>query len=230
LVAWDPIQQKQVWSVQRPVPWNGGVLSTAGNLVFEGTADGHFEAYRANTGEKVWSMAVQTSVMAGPVSYEVTGEQYIAVLSGWGGVFALATGEIALKAGRRPNIGRMLAFKLGGKASLPPVQEIEMPVLNPPKSTASAAAIDNGKRLYQRFCSGCHGDVAVSGGVLPDLRYSATLANDQWFDVVLDGLLKPNGMVSFSKDLSRRDAESIRAYVISRANETKAEQASPPKK
>jgi quinohemoprotein ethanol dehydrogenase len=230
LIAWDPTQQKQVWSVQRPVPWNGGTLSTAGNLVFEGTADGHFEAYRADTGEKVWSMEVQRSVMAGPVSYEVKGEQYIAVLSGWGGVFALATGEIALKAGRRPNIGRMLAFKLGGNATLPPVQEVEMPVLNPPKSTASAATIENGKRLYQRFCSGCHGDVAVSGGVLPDLRYSGTLANDQWFNVVLDGLLQPNGMVSFSKDLSRRDAESIRAYVISRANETKAEQASPLKK
>jgi quinohemoprotein ethanol dehydrogenase len=221
LVAWDPIQQKQVWSVQRPVPWNGGTLSTAGNLVFEGTADGHFEAYRADTGEKVWSMDVQRSVMAGPVSYEVKGEQYVAVLSGWGGVFALATGEIALKAGRRPNIGRMLAFKLGGNASLPPVQEIEMPVLNPPKSTASAAAIENGKRLYQRFCSGCHGDVAVSGGVLPDLRYSATLANEQWFNVVLGGLLQPSGMVSFSNDLSRRDAESIRGYVISRANEAK---------
>jgi PQQ-dependent dehydrogenase (methanol/ethanol family) len=223
LVAWDPIQQKQVWSVQRPVPWNGGALSTAGNLVFEGTADGHFEAYRADTGEKVWSTAVQTSVMAGPVSYEVKGEQYVAVLSGWGGVFALATGEIALKAGRRPNIGRMLAFKLGGNASLPPVQETEMPVLNPPKSTASAAAIENGKRLYQRFCSGCHGDVAVSGGVLPDLRYSATLANDQWFNIVLHGLLQPNGMVSFAKEISRRDAESIRAYVIARANETKTE-------
>jgi quinohemoprotein ethanol dehydrogenase len=223
LVAWDPIQQKQVWSVQRPVPWNGGALSTAGNLVFEGTADGHFEAYRADTGEKVWSTAVQTSVMAGPVSYEVKGEQYVAVLSGWGGVFALATGEIALKAGRRPNIGRMLAFKLGGNASLPPVQETEMPVLNPPKSTASAAAIENGKRLYQRFCSGCHGDVAVSGGVLPDLRYSATLANDQWLNIVLHGLLQPNGMVSFAKEISRRDAESIRVYVIARANETKTE-------
>ena len=161
--------------------------------------------------------------MAGPVSYEVKGEQYVAVLSGWGGVFALATGEIALKAGRRPNIGRMLAFKLGGNASLPPVQETEMPVLNPPKSTASAAAIENGKRLYQRFCSGCHGDVAVSGGVLPDLRYSATLANDQWFNIVLHGLLQPNGMVSFAKEISRRDAESIRVYVIARANETKTE-------
>jgi quinohemoprotein ethanol dehydrogenase len=227
LVAWDPIQQKQVWSVQRPVPWNGGTLSTAGNLVFEGTADGQFEAYRADTGEKVWSMAVQSSVMAGPVSYEAKGEQYVAVLSGWGGVFALATGEIALKAGRRPNIGRMLAFKLGANASLPPVQETEMPILNPPESTASAAAIENGERLYQRFCSGCHGDVVVSGGVLPDLRYSGTLANEQWFEIVLNGLLRPNGMVSFSNDLSRRDAESIRAYVISRANETKAEQASP---
>jgi PQQ-dependent dehydrogenase (methanol/ethanol family) len=225
LVAWDPIQQKQVWSVQRPVPWNGGVLSTAGNLVFKGTADGQFEAYRADTGEKLWSTAVQTSVMAGPVSYEVKGEQYVAVLSGWGGVFALATGEIALKAGRRPNIGRMLAFKLGGNASLPPAQETEMPALNPPRSTASSATIESGKRLYQRFCSGCHGDAAVSGGVLPDLRYSGTLANDQWFEVVLNGLLQPNGMVSFAKELSRRDAESIRAYVISRANETKAEAA-----
>ena len=223
LVAWDPSQQKQVWSVQRAVPWNGGTLSTAGNLVFEGTADGHFEAYRANTGEKVWSMDVQRSVMAGPVSYEVKGEQYVAVLSGWGGVFALATGEVALKAGRRPNIGRMLAFKLGGDAKLPPVQEIEMPVLDPPKSTATAATIESGGRLYQRFCSGCHGDVAVSGGVLPDLRYSGTLKNDQWFEIVLNGLLQPNGMVSFKKELSHQDAASVRAYVIARANEAKAE-------
>ncbi|MGA2844318.1 MAG: cytochrome c [Candidatus Acidiferrales bacterium] len=93
------------------------------------------------------------------------------------------------------------------------------------KSPPSAAAIENGKRLYQRFCSGCHGDVAVSGGVLPDLRYSSALANEQWFEIVLDGLLQPNGMVSFAKELSRRDAESVRAYVISRANETKAESA-----
>jgi quinohemoprotein ethanol dehydrogenase len=222
LVAWDPVQQKQTWSVLRAVPWNGGALSTAGNLVFEGTADGHFEAYRADNGEKVWSMTVPTAVMAGPISYEVKGEQYVAVLSGWGGVFALATGEIALKAGRRSNIGRMLVFKLGGSANMPVMEEGEMPDLNPPKSTASAATIENGKRLYQRFCSGCHGDVGVSGGVIPDLRYSATLANYQWSDVVLGGLLQPNGMVSFKKELSRRDAEAIRAYLISRANETKA--------
>jgi quinohemoprotein ethanol dehydrogenase len=223
LVAWDPIQQKQVWSVERPMPWNGGVLSTAGNLIFEGTADGHFEAYRADTGEKIWSFATQTGVMAGPVSYQAKGEQYIAVLSGWGGVFPLAAGEVALKAGRRPNIGRMLAFKLGASASLPPKQELEMPELNPPKSTASAATIENGKELYQRYCSMCHGDVAVSGGVLPDLRYSAALSNDQWTEIVLGGLLQPNGMVSFKNELSHKDVEAIRAYVISRANEFKTE-------
>ena len=222
LVAWDPVQQKQTWSVSRPVPWNGGVLSTAGNLVFEGTADGHFEAYRADTGEKVWVMAVPTAVMAGPISYEAKGEQYVAVLSGWGGVFALATGEIALKAGRRSNTGRMLVFKLGASGSMPVMEEGEMPDLNPPKSTASAATIANGKRLYQRFCSGCHGDVAVSGGLIPDLRYSVALASDQWFDIVLGGLLQPNGMVSFKKELSHRDAEAIRSYVIARANKTKA--------
>jgi quinohemoprotein ethanol dehydrogenase len=220
LVAWDPIQQKPAWSVERPVPWNGGVLSTAGNLLFEGTADGHFEAYRADTGEKVWSMNAQTGVMAGPVTYLAKGEQYVAVLSGWGGVLPLAAGEVGLKAGRRPNIGRMLAFRLGSTASLPPSQELPMPVLNPPKSTASAATIDNGKQLYQRFCSMCHGDVAVSGGILPDLRYSSALADDHWFQIVLGGLLKPNGMVSFETDLSRRDADAIRAYVIFRANES----------
>jgi PQQ-dependent dehydrogenase (methanol/ethanol family) len=222
LAAWDPIQQKQVWSVERPVPWNGGVLSTAGNLVFEGTADGHFEAYRADSGEKIWSFAAQTGVMAGPVTYEAKGEQFIAVLSGWGGVFPLATGEVALKVGRRPNIGRMLAFKLGANASLPPEQEVEMPILNPPKATANAATVENGKELYQRYCSMCHGDVAVSGGVLPDLRYSAALSSDQWINIVLRGLLQPNGMISFRKELSHKDAEAIRAYVISRANEIEA--------
>jgi len=73
--------------------------------------------------------------------------------------------------------------------------------------------------LYQQFCSRCHGDLAVSGGVLPDLRYSSTLDGDQWFYVVMDGLLKPNGMVSFSKDISRQDAAAIRSYVIHRANQ-----------
>ena len=223
LVAWDPVQQKPAWAIERPGPWNGGVLSTAGNLVFEGTAGGSFEAYRADTGEKLWSFSAQTGVMAGPVAYAVNGEQYVAVLAGWGGVFPLATGEVSWKSGRVRNISRMLAFKLGGKARLQPLPEVEEPVLNPPPSRASAATIHQGEQLYQRTCAACHGDVAVSGGVLPDLRYSGTLDSDQWFYVVLDGVLQSNGMVSFKSEVSREDAAAIRAYVIFRANQSLAE-------
>lgn len=223
LAAWDPVQQKEVWRVDRTSPVNGGLLSTAGNLVFEGTAQGDFEAYRADKGEKLWSADAQSGVVAAPIAYAVNGEQYIAVLAGWGGVFPLATGEVALHSGRPQNISRLLAFKLGGKASLPPLPAFTPPQRKPPSSTAGSTTIQKGEALYQRFCSNCHGDVAVSGGVLPDLRYSGTLDNDQWFAVVLQGLLKSRGMVSFEKELTRADATAIRAYVISRANQSLVE-------
>jgi quinohemoprotein ethanol dehydrogenase len=223
LIAWDPVQQKQAWNVQRLEAWNGGVLSTAGNLVFEGTAKGNFEAYRADTGEQVWSYAIQTGAIAAPVSYAVNGEQYVAILAGWGGVFPLATGEVALKSGPVRNVSRMLVFKLGGKAILPPLPTLESQPLSPPPATADSATVRQGKNLYQRYCSVCHGDAAVSGGVLPDLRYSSALNNDQWFDIVLGGLLQPEGMVSFTTEISRKDAAAIRAYVIFRANESLAQ-------
>jgi quinohemoprotein ethanol dehydrogenase len=220
LVAWDPVHQKKVWAIERSGPWNGGVLSTAGNLVFEGSAAGTFEAYRATTGEKLWSSNAQTGVMAGPVTYTVSGEQYVAVLAGWGGVFPLATGEISFKSGRVPNISRMLVYKLNGKATLPEAPAIETSPLDPPPSKASTEEINRGEANFQRFCAACHGDVAVSGGVLPDLRYSSTIANDQAFSsIVLGGLLSKQGMVSFASELTKDDVWAIRDYVIFRANQ-----------
>jgi quinohemoprotein ethanol dehydrogenase len=112
---------------------------------------------------------------------------------------------------------------LGGKSSLPPLPPFTQPELKPPPATASAATVYKGEALFQSYCSTCHGDVAISGGVLPDLRYSGTLGNAAWTDVVLGGLLKPNGMVSFSKELSIDNVEAIRAYVIFRANQSLAE-------
>jgi quinohemoprotein ethanol dehydrogenase len=223
LLAWDPVAQKQAWAVEHPGPWNGGILSTAGNLVFEGLASGHFEAYRAGDGSKLWSFDAQTGVMAGPVTYTVKGRQYVAVVAGWGGVFPLITGELAFKSGRVRNISRALVFKLDGKASLPLTPKFEEPALDPPPATANEATVKKGERIFQRYCSACHGDMAVGGGVLPDLRYSKTLANDRWFDIVLGGSLRKIGMVSFAKELSRKDAEDIRAFVISRAHQTLAE-------
>ena len=223
LTAWDPVKQIEVWRADRPGPLNGGVLSTAGNLVFEGTGNGQFEAFRANTGEKIWSASTQSGITAGPISYTVNGEQYIAILVGWGGVLPLAAGEVARQSPRMNNVPRMLAFKLGGKASLPSAPEVKPQILTPPRATASLATVKKGEELYQRYCGGCHGDVAVSGGVLPDLRYSGALANQHWLSIVRDGVLGLYGMVGFSKELSRQDAEAIRAYVIFRANQSLAE-------
>ena len=224
LSAWDPVQQKEIWRVERTSPVNGGALSTAGNLVFEGTAQGNLEAFRANTGEKLWSADTQSGVVAAPVSYSVNGEQFVAVVVGWGGIFPLATGEIALKSGRVQNISRVLVFKLDGKADLPSLPQSPLPRLKPPQPTASAAMVQKGQGLYQHFCSTCHGDVAVGGGVLPDLRYSATLGHSsEWSEVILGGSLQSFGMVSFSKELSKEDAEAIRAYVVLRANQSLTE-------
>ena len=223
LTAWDPINQREVWHAERPGPWNGGALSTAGNLVFEGTGYGQFEALRATTGEKLWSAPAESGVIAGPISYSTNGEQYVAILVGWGGVLPLAAGEIGLQRPRMANVPRMLAFKLGGKTVLPPAPEVKLPVLAPPHSSASTEKIKAGAALYQRNCSSCHGDVAVSGGVLPDLRYSGALSSDQWFQIVLDGTLQPYGMISFSQELSKQDASAIREYVIFRANQSLAE-------
>jgi alcohol dehydrogenase (cytochrome c)/quinohemoprotein ethanol dehydrogenase len=221
LVAWDPVKQVEVWRVDHPGPGNGGTLSTAGNLVFQGTGLGQFQAFRADTGEKVWSAPTQSGVIAGPISYSVNGQQYVAVLAGWGGVWTLAGGEVGLQNPRMVNVPRMLVFTLRGKDILPPAPEFHRPVLDPPPATADAGATKKGEQLYQGYCSTCHGDVAISGGVLPDLRYSGALSSDLWFDIVLGGQLRQRGMVSFAKDLSRQDAAAIRSYVILRANQSK---------
>jgi len=223
LEAWDPVNQKEAWRADRPGPWNGGALTTDGNLVYQGTGSGSFEAFRATTGEKLWSAATQSGVTAAPIAYSVNGEEYVAILVGWGGVLPLAAGEIALQSPRLPNSPRMLAFKLGGKSSLPPAPEVKPPSLTPPHETPSAAMVKKGEALYQRYCGACHGDVAVSGGVLPDLRYSKFLDEAAFLKIVIDGELRPNGMISFSKELTPDDARAIRSYVIFRANQGIAE-------
>src|SRR5262249_12150594 len=149
LGAWDPVQQKAAWAVDRPGPWNGGTLATAGNLVFEGTAGGNFEAYRADNGNKLWSFQAHTGVMAGPVTYASGGDQYIAVLAGWGGVFPAAAGEVSFASGRVRNVSRVLAFKLGGKAALPVEQQEEQAHLMALPNSASNATIRKGEALFQ---------------------------------------------------------------------------------
>lgn len=221
LVAWDPVKQEARWTVEQPGPWNGGLLATAGNLVFQGNQQGEFSAYNAATGEKLWSFAAQTGVVAPPITYTVDGDQYVAVLAGWGGAFAL-TADGALIDDLAPvrNVSRLLVFKLGADGELPPEMELASLPLDPPPSRASAETIAQGKKKYARYCAVCHAPAAVGSTVLPDLRRSGALGNrDAWMAVVHDGMLKDNGMASFADSLSKEEIEAIRAYVIHRANE-----------
>ncbi len=224
LVAWDPVAQKAKWTVEHPGPWNGGLLATGGGLVFQGTAGSEFNAYSAATGDKLWSFGAQTGVVAPPITYTVDGEQYVAVLAGWGGAYALSV-DGALIADKAPvrNVSRLLVFKLDGKASLPPEKQLAALPLDPPASRASSETIALGAEKYARYCAVCHAPGAVGSTVLPDLRRSGTLGNAQsWMAVVHGGILKDNGMASFKGSITEAEAEAIRAYVIHRANEDKA--------
>jgi PQQ-dependent dehydrogenase (methanol/ethanol family) len=213
LIAWDPVRRKQAWRVALAGPGNGGVLTTAGNLVFEGTADARFVAYRADTGEKLWETPTQSGVVAAPISYEIDGEQYVAVMAGWGGALSLVSGALTPNTGM--NNRRLLVYKLGAHGALPapPAAIVRHP--EPPQAADDAATLLRGKWLFQANCLGCHGDSAQGNNVLPDLRFSPMLQPASWKSVVFDGALKANGMIGFEKFLAEADVEAIRAYVIS---------------
>ena len=218
LIAWDPVSQKEVWRATHNDPWNGGTLATAGNLVFQGTANGHFNAYDAANGKTLWTTDTYTATLAGPISYSVDGEQYVAVGAGFGSVFYLVAGFAVDKLGT-PDNGRILVYKLGGRATLPKpnLTRIDMP--KPPTATASSDIVTAGHAKFNRYCLVCHGYNAISGGVIPDLRYSPLIGSAAGFtDVVLGGSRAGAGMVSFAKVLKEEDTEAIRAYVITEAN------------
>ncbi len=80
--AWDPVAQKEVWGVKEDLPFNGGTLSTAGNLVFYGNMHGTFKALDAKTGKLLWSNNLGTGIGAGPISFAVAGKQYIGIVVG----------------------------------------------------------------------------------------------------------------------------------------------------
>jgi mono/diheme cytochrome c family protein len=207
LIAWDPVQQREVWRVPQPEMWNGGALSTASDLVFAGNAHGEFNAYRGQDGTKLWSFKQPAAIMAGPVSFSVDGEQYVAVLAGAGGA-----GPLALRDANRPQqtqpMGRVLAFKLGGTASLPTSDLTPAPA-NPPQETFPPEEVKAGAGLFFGNCVVCHG-----GSVLPDLRRSAALSDQgAWNQIVIGGVLSAQGMASFAPWLKPEEIESIRAYV-----------------
>jgi quinohemoprotein ethanol dehydrogenase len=217
LLAWDPVAQKERWRAQYQAIWNGGTLTTAGNLVFQGTSDGRFVAYSADKGEKLWEAKVGTGIIASPITYEIDGKQYVSILVGWGGVFALTGGNAT---GMPPGPGRLLTFALNGKAPLVQPVAANVPRVTEIKLTASKANITDGANLYAQHCSICHGLAGLGGGgVLPDLRVSSPDIFGRYRQIVLEGELAQSGMPSFKPWLKPEDVDAIRAYIINLRNE-----------
>ncbi|MBV4536321.1 PQQ-dependent dehydrogenase, methanol/ethanol family [Pseudomonas urmiensis] len=220
LIAWDPVKQAPAWEVPYITIFNGGTLSTAGNLVFEGSADGRVIAYAADSGKKLWESPAASGVMAAPITYSVDGEQYVTFMAGWGGAFSTFAGALSLRAGVQP-FSQVLTYKIGGNAVLreppPPADAPEPPALSADEQTVAAGAA-----LYDGNCSQCHGIHAVSGGVLPDLR-KLTPEKHQMFLGILYGGRVPDGMPSFADALKPEQVEQVHQYLIKRAHDLKGE-------
>ena len=118
LRAWDPIAQKTVWEQETSSGvrgYDGGVLSTAGNLVLQGRGSGELWVYAADTGKVLKTIQTGSHIMAGPMTYSVNGEQYVAVQVGYGGTnIAGYTIPFSSAAAKYQNVNRIIAFKLGG--------------------------------------------------------------------------------------------------------------------
>ena len=219
LLAWDPVAQKEVWREQYQRPWSGGLLSTAGDLVLQGTSDGRFIAFDAASGEILWSVDTGQGIIAPPITYMIDEEQYIAVQVGYGGAYALAGAFPSANKNPAQN-GRMLVFKLGGEEMSPPVQSIAR--VNPvvPSMTTDALTIARGEYEYHEHCQFCHGAGVIGGGVIPDLRYLDEVGHKTFLGVILGGMHSEKGMASFKDVLSLEQANQIQAYIISRAKLT----------
>lgn len=212
LLAWNPVTQKAVWAVKEGAP-DGGTLSTP-ELVFQGTRTGYLKVYNALTGEKLTEIFTGTGIMAAPVTYRIAGEQYVAVMAGYGGAPTCCYKSDAIFH-EYENFGRILAFKIGGgDTPLPPRRQL-MKTPESPEIVVREDLISRGIELYGKYCGTCHGGFGEWHHSLhPDLS-NLTIAKHQTFnDIVLGGILAENGMASFSNSLNEEDVEAIHHFLL----------------
>jgi quinohemoprotein ethanol dehydrogenase len=223
LVAFDPVTQSIRWSVNHALPYNGGIMATAGNLVFQGKAEGHFEAYAADTGEQLWSVQTGSAINAAPASYSLDGEQFVLIPIGAGGGLQFLYPEMHSTA-ESNGPTRLLAFSLDGQTDLPAPAAGYPALPAQPELDASPDTIATGKELYAGACKFCHGFEAVTrfGGTVPDLRYSTEETHATWHGIVIGGAKSANGMPAM--EFGIEESEAIRSYVLSLSEEIRARQ------
>ena len=213
LLAWDPVKQEEAWRIEHGSAWNGGLLSTAGNLVFQGRADGSFAAYRASDGQLMWESPIYTGIIAAPVTYSVDDEQFVAIVAGWGGAFGTTSGAPR----HRGNVleeGRIVVYKLGGTTELPAPMITNVNIPEPPDMESTPEQLLLGNQLYNGFCSTCHGPSVGSGSQIPDLKYLGDAGHARWDSIVRGGVLSALGMPSFAEYFGEEESQAIQAYVI----------------
>ena len=212
LIAWDPIRKREAWRVEYPVARSGGTLSTAGNLVFQGRADGKFAAFRATDGKALWEFDAGVGIAAAPMTYAVDGVQYVAVEAAPPLLFV----DPKVKTGP----GRLLVFALDGKAELPRHDRLDIPIPSS-ATTVSASPGENaeGAGLYVLYCDRCHSaDLnLVKSGAIPDLRRSTAATHATFEAIVRGGSRRTLGMPSFAADLSADQVHLIQAFVLEQA-------------
>lgn len=223
LIGWDPRRQKAVWKVDLPGFQNGGTVTSAGNLVFQGTSSGYLHAYQADTGRLLWSFDAGVGIVAPPITYAVNNRQYVAVLAGWGGVSYVGSSAMAQHGwayGAHPR--RLLVFSLEGKAEPPPTAppKTELVIVDKKEQVIDMAQASAGEDLYLPRCLGCHGFAAISAGGAPDLRASTVAADlDSFATILRSGQLQARGMPRFD-ELDDRQVEQIYWYIRQRARES----------
>ena len=225
--AFNPLTGETVWSVAHNHFWNGGTLSTAGGITLQGNSSGRFVAYDSEDGSILWSKEIQTGMIAPPITYEVDGEQYIAILAGDGGAgnsvgdnFG-ADKEIA--AVLYGNNGRLLSFKINGTSKLPILNKRDQIIPEQPLMSASAEDILMGEKLYSNYCGACHG-AGVRGKAIVDLRHLTKEKHEIFNDIVLGGMLEESGMANFSSLINKKETEQIHSYIIDTATKGRSKQ------
>lgn len=216
MLAWDPVKQKEAFRIPYSHPGNGGTMTTAGNLLAEGTIDRTFAIYRADNGKKLWELPVGSVPVAGPISYSVKGRQYIAVNAGWNSAIVHGLDEGGKVFSVAP--ARLLVFALDAKGVVLPPAPLAASIPEPPTETQSQQLVDAGAGLFSTHCAICHGQNAV-GQDVKDLRHLTPELHAQFNDIVLGGKFKAQGMAPFKDVLTAEQVAALHAFVIARAQE-----------
>jgi quinohemoprotein ethanol dehydrogenase len=223
LVAMDPANGRIRWSVDRDLPFNGGLLTTGGDLVFQGTAAGRFEAFAAGTGERLWSVQTGSAINSASASYSIEGVQYVIIPIGAGGGLQFQYPQMhSTEASKGPT--RLLAFTLGGEEQLTVRTTANPPLPDQPKLDVPPDVVASGAAVYQEACKFCHGSNAVArfGGSVPDLRYADAATHAQWDAIVIGGSKRASGMPGM--ELTVDQSEAVRNFVLSLSEEIRRQQ------